>query len=74
VFYSDCNVHLCVSCVKAFHTIPNLVDKKENLKELFDTERKAKLDKDNELKMKASGLNDLVIQELFDSSSSITML
>jgi Transposase IS4/SAP domain len=73
VHCSVCNVHLCISCFKAFHTVPNIVDKKEALKELFETEKKSKQSRVDEKKKKKTGLNDYIIKSLFDSPSTITM-
>jgi Transposase IS4/SAP domain len=73
IYCHDCNVHLCVSCFKAFHTVPNIVEKKEALKELFDIEKEHKKSRVDENKKKKTGLNDYIIQSLFDSPSTITM-
>jgi hypothetical protein len=32
---TDCEVHLCVNCYQLFHMVPNLVDKKERMAQLF---------------------------------------
>jgi hypothetical protein len=32
---TDCEVHLCVNCYQLFHMVPNLVDKKERMGQLF---------------------------------------
>lgn len=39
---SDCEVHLCVNCYALFHMVPNLVDKKDELRELFQKEQQEK--------------------------------
>jgi hypothetical protein len=32
---TDCKVHLCVNCYQIFHMVPNRVDKKERMGQLF---------------------------------------
>jgi hypothetical protein len=39
---TDCEVHLCINCFQLFHMVPNLVDKKGDLRELFQKEYEEK--------------------------------
>ena len=44
---TDCEVYLCVNCYQLFHMVPNLVDKKDELRDLFRKEQRAKANKAN---------------------------
>jgi Transposase IS4/SAP domain len=39
---SDCMIHLCVNCYKAFHLVTNIIDKKDDLCCMFQQEQKEK--------------------------------
>ena len=40
---TDCEVYLCVNCYQLFHMVPNLVDKKDELRDLYNVQRQTKL-------------------------------
>jgi hypothetical protein len=41
----DCNVHLCVACFKAFHTVQDIVAQKSSLAKVFVQAQKQKVEK-----------------------------
>ena len=69
---SDCEVHLCLHCFQLFHMVPNIVEKKDFLREIYikEQEERAKnieaRKSDNKPTSESnSNIEELINEELF---------